>query len=88
MTNRVTPRSDVLFRELDGESVLLNMGTGKYFGLDPVGTRMWQVLVEVQDVDTTCSRLLEEYEVDETRLREDLQKLIHELAEHQLIEIQ
>src|SRR2546430_2126111 len=34
-------RKDVVFRELEGEMVLLNLATGVYFGLDPVGTRIW-----------------------------------------------
>jgi len=33
---------DVMFRELDGEAVLLNLESGKYYGLDPVGSRIWQ----------------------------------------------
>jgi len=33
---------DVVFRELDGEAVILNLETGTYFGLDTVGTRIWQ----------------------------------------------
>ena len=46
MANRLTMRAsippDVLLQELQGESVLLNLSSGRYFGLNGVGTRMWQ----------------------------------------------
>ena len=37
---------DVIFRELDGEAILLNLATGMYFGLDQVGTRLWALITE------------------------------------------
>ena len=42
--SRVSVNDDVLFQELDGEGVLLNLKTGVYFGLDSVGARVWQLL--------------------------------------------
>src|SRR5262249_46846096 len=39
---RLVVSKDVLVQELGGESVLLNLNGGRYFGLDEVGTRMWQ----------------------------------------------
>lgn len=70
----------VLFQRLDRESVLLNMKTEQYFGLDPVGTRVWQLLVETHSVDTTIEKMRTEYEVDEARLREDVLALAERLA--------
>ena len=78
----------VLFRELGDEAVLLQTATGKYFGLDPVGTRMWQVLAEEGDLEPTCRRLLAEFEVEEARLRRDLVGLLEELKTHRLIEVE
>lgn len=40
LTSRVRIRDDVLSRDLQGEAVILNLNTGLYFGLDPVGTRI------------------------------------------------
>ena len=37
---------EVIFRELDGEAVILNLDTGIYFGLDAVGTRIWRLIEE------------------------------------------
>jgi hypothetical protein len=42
LTSSVRIRDDVLSRDLQGEEVILDLNTGVYFGLDPVGTRIWQ----------------------------------------------
>ena len=71
---------DVLFRELEGESVLLNLATEQYYVLDDVGTRMWQLLAKHGEVDAVIPQLMEEYDVSEDRVRGDLGSLIAGLA--------
>src|SRR5262245_649086 len=63
---------DVVFRDLSGEAVLLNLTTGMYFGLNESGTRMWKLLLETGDPEKTLARLKDEYDVDDSRLRSDL----------------
>lgn len=70
----------VLFQRLDRESVLLNMKTELYFGLDPVGTRIWQLLTETHSVEATVKTMQTEYKVDETQLRKDVLALADRLA--------
>jgi hypothetical protein len=78
---------DVLFHEVGGEAVILNLESGKYFGLDEVGTRMWVLLSEHGAVEPVLRVLLEEYDVEEERLRADLLKLIDDLASHGLLKL-
>jgi hypothetical protein len=78
---------DVLFRDLDGEAVLLSLVSGKYYGLDETGTRMWNLLAEHGRVDAAYRALLEEYEVSEDQLRHDLLGLVDELASHELLDV-
>jgi hypothetical protein len=75
----------VVFRELDGEAVLLNLDSGMYFGLDRVGTRVWQVLEQHGRLDAVVERLLEEYDVAPERLRADVAQLLDALAEKGLV---
>lgn len=77
----------VLVRELDGESVLLNVQTEKYFGLDEVGTRMWAALTRSGDVESACEALIEEFDVEPERLRADLEALLGELVGHGLLNV-
>ena len=79
--------SDVVFRELDGEAIVLNLATGVYFGLDPVGTRMWEVLGTNGTVESAYDALLAEFDVEPEQLRRDLYELIEKLREHGLLEI-
>jgi Coenzyme PQQ synthesis protein D (PqqD) len=88
LEGRVSIPSDVLFHELDGEAVLLNLNTGKYFGLDPTGTRIWHFLVEDGSLSVAYNRMLDEYEVDAERLRADLLALVDRLATYGLIRLE
>lgn len=75
---RITP--DVLHQEMGGETVLLNLANEKYFGLDLVGTRVWQLLNETQSANDVVTRLTEEYDVPTEQLRADVARLINELV--------
>lgn len=85
---RVRPAENVLVRELEGESVLLNLNSESYFGLDDVGTRMWSVLTTSETVQDSFEVLAEEFDVSSEQLRTDLAELIDTLVEHGLVEIE
>jgi hypothetical protein len=87
MNRRIEIPDSVLIRELQGESVLLNLDSESYFGLDEVGTRMWSALTTTPDTDAACAVLLKEYDVAPERLRDDLAAFIDSLAEAGLIRV-
>ena len=80
-----TVSSDVLFQEVAGETVLLDLASEQYFGLDEVGTRIWALLGEGKAIDAIVSVLLEEYEVERARLESDVRELLGSLLEAGLI---
>ncbi len=85
---RLRPHPDVLVQVLpEGEAVLLHMGSEVYFGLDPIGARMWEALADTGDIEATASQLANEFEVEEDRLLSDLRQLVAELTDAQLLEI-
>lgn len=81
----IVPSPHVLFRELDGESVLLDLETGQYYGLNSVGTRFWQLLPPQNHLSAIVLALLAEYEVDEATLARDLRELAETLAAADLV---
>jgi len=85
--HRVVVPKHVLVRHLDGESVLLNLETERYFGLDTTGTRMWELLTSSPSIDAAFARLLEEFEVEPELLRTHLTQLLSRLQEHGLLSI-
>ena len=78
----------VVVRALEDESVLLNLDSETYFGLDEVGTRMLEALQSSNSVDAAVTQLLSEYDVDEATLRSDLKALLDRLVENGLVELQ
>jgi len=84
-SRRVVVPDSVLFRELSGESVILNLTTESYLGLDEVGTRMWTALTSEPSIEAAYRALLAEYDVAPDTLRTDLEHLLGQLLEHGLI---
>ena len=83
----VSVPADVLFREVDGEAVLLNLDSENYLGLDEVGTRMWAVLTTSDSVQAAYETLLSEYDVAPDVLHRDMDKLVQELVAYGLLEL-
>ena len=75
----------VMIRELEGESVILNLETEHYFGLDEVGTHMLQVLVEAATLREGARILEGEYDTDGETLNEDLMAFVSELVDNGLV---
>lgn len=80
---RVSP--DTLYRDLNGEGILLQLETGQYFGLDAVAHRMWQLLVELGDVEQVQQVLVGEYNIDAQTLAADLERFTAQLVEKKLV---
>lgn len=83
----VQVRSDVLFRQLGDEVVALDLGSGKYFGLNEVGSRVWDLLLTPRPLGDVQKALLQEYEVPAADLWRDLESLVSELVQHGLAEV-
>jgi hypothetical protein len=86
-TDRLAAGPDVLVRPLGDESVLLNVKTETYFGLDALGTRVWDVLVSASSIQDAFDTLLAEYDVGDAALRTDLTDLIDELLRRELVTV-
>jgi hypothetical protein len=86
--NRTVVPKHVLIRHLDGESVLLNLQTERYFGLDSTGTRMWQQLTDSASIETAYEKLLEEFEVEPVLLRSHLSELLSNLVQNGLLNVE
>jgi hypothetical protein len=87
LSSRVKVSDDTLFQELSGETVLLELSRGVYYGLDEVGTRIWNLLAEGRSLEETVDVLVEEYDVDCVRGAADVLRLVGELEERRLLEI-
>jgi hypothetical protein len=72
---------------LGAEAAILNMSSGVYYGLDPVGARVWNLLEQPRSVEDLRAAVLEEYEVEPARCEADLLALLEKLHFEGLIEV-
>lgn len=77
----------VVFRSFPGETVALNLRTGKYHGLNPVAGRMVEALTESGDLDAAVTLLAEEYDQPRETIEADLQSLCEDLSQRGLVEL-
>jgi len=87
LNSQVKIHKEVLFQELQGESVLLNLTTGVYFGLDSISTRIWQLMQQYEAVPRFMEIMLQEYDVTEEKLGADLLNLVGQMEMQGLLVI-
>jgi len=88
LNQTITLSPDVISQEVSGETVLLDLESENYFGLDAVGTRIWQLIKENDDLRAIYNTLLEEYEVEEKRLQTDLEAILGEVTQLGLVTLE
>lgn len=85
LTDKVTIPAQVMARQVGDETVILDLASGTYFGLDPVGARIWQLMGEGKTLSEICDTMLDEYEVTRDALERDVIELAQELSAQGLI---
>ncbi len=64
---------------MDGEVVMLSIQRGEYFGLDKIGSRIWELIENPHSIEEIKAILLEEYEVEEDTCKKDLIEFLEDL---------
>ena len=85
MAQQVNMPSHVLARDVGEETVILDLASGTYFGLNPVGARMWQLMREGKSLGEICAAVESEYQATRGEIERDLAKLVADLAAKGLI---
>ncbi|WP_158290240.1 PqqD family protein [Ramlibacter sp. WS9] len=85
LPDKVTIPPEVMARQVGDETVILDLASGNYFGLDPVGARIWQLITEGRTPAAVRDSLLAEYEVSPDDLERDLDRLLNELLSQGLL---
>jgi hypothetical protein len=87
LAHHVQHSQEVLVQEVGGEAVLLDLASERYFGLDPVGARIWALLDQDQPLQEVLETLCGEYDAPRERLQEDLLELVATLADAGLVTV-
>jgi len=86
MASQVRIPDSIAVHDLQGELLLLNSTTGVSVSLDPMGTRMWQLIQEHHALDKVLDALLHEYDVTEAQCEQDLLSFMARMLEQGFIE--
>lgn len=86
LDDRFTIADDVVFREVGGEAVILDLKHGTYFGLDAIGTRVWQLLEEHGTLRGVIDTITAEYDVSPAQAQSDLFDLVNEMQRRDLLQ--
>lgn len=85
LSGKVTIPPHVMARQVGDETVILDLASGTYFGLNPVGARIWQLISEGKTMDNVLESVLAEFEVSAAEAERDLDNLVSELHCRELI---
>ncbi|MEM7011500.1 MAG: lasso peptide biosynthesis PqqD family chaperone [Verrucomicrobiota bacterium] len=79
-------REDLLTSSIDEDTVLLSLETNNFYGINEVGSRIWELLESPIAVTNLCRQLLDEFEVSEELCREHVLLFLNSLAKDGLVE--
>lgn len=83
--DRLACSPEVLSRVLDGEAILLHLGSGTYFGMNEVATRAWELIVAGTTYASMCASLVAEFEVSQADIERDMAEFLSALQEKHLV---
>lgn len=86
LNTRVNQLKELVEAKIDDEVILLSIETGKYYSLDPVGSRIWELIKEPVSIGALCDQLMEEYKVDQSTCEKDCMELIEDLLKNKFVE--
>jgi len=78
---------EMISSDMDGETVMMSMENGEYYGLDPVGSRIWSILENEMKVEDIIMQLLDEFEVEKERCEKETLDFLNELHERNLLNL-
>ncbi len=85
-SSTIVVSKDVVSCDLSGETAMLDMKEGVYYGLNEMGTIIWEFIQEPVTIQEIVNNILEEYEVDEETCYGDVVELLEQMLENKLIE--
>ena len=80
-------RADLLSSGMDEDTVMFDLNSGRYFGMDVVGSAIWSRLKDPVRVSDLCDLLQQEFDVDQETCERDVLAFLDELLENQLVQV-
>jgi hypothetical protein len=87
ITNVYMRNGDQVTAKVDDEVVMMSMQQGEYYGLDSIGSRIWELFAKPNSVENIIETLMQEYDVDRKTCEKDVQEFIQKLVDKGLLKI-
>jgi hypothetical protein len=78
----ISRHGDWLSAKVGDELVMMSAEKGNYIGLSEVGARVWEIIETPSELDAVCAQLEQEYEVDASVCRAEVETFLNELVKH------
>lgn len=78
---------DFITSAVDGDLVMMSLEKGIYYGLDAIGSQIWEHIAEPISVNALCQKLTDQYEVDSAQCQEDVLAFLNELLNENIIHV-
>ncbi len=85
LQQKVKPTADAVESRVGDETVLLHLKRGTYYGLDPLGTRIWSFLKDGKQPTEICELLAAEFDVDQAGVEEDVRRFLSDLKSNDIV---
>ena len=84
--NSVIKRSpEIVHTDMDGETVMMSIEQGNYYGIDSIGSDIWNMLEGEMSIEDLCLKLCEKYDVEESQCQQDVISFLEKMQEHKVI---
>lgn len=87
LSSKIIRNPEMVSSDMDGETVMMSMENGEYYGLDPIGSRIWDLIEKEMSIEQLIGVLLEEYDVDRNQCEEDTFAFLNELLDKNLLTV-
>ncbi|NWF35530.1 lasso peptide biosynthesis PqqD family chaperone [Mariprofundus sp. KV] len=87
MDNVIRRNPEIVHSDMDGETVMMSVNEGNYYGLNGVGSQIWDLLEQEMSVDAICTELLSRFDVEEEQCRSEVLAFLDEMVSSKVIEI-
>ena len=83
----IVRNNDIVFSDIDGDVIMMSIQKGKYYSMEEIGSRIWELIKDDMEVSTLCKVLCEEYNIEKEQCKIDVLKFLNDLAEENLIHV-
>lgn len=87
LNSRVVRSEDFITSTVDNDLVMMSLEKGTYYGLDAIGSHVWEHIAEPITIEDLCQKLTDQFEVEATQCQTDVLAFLNELQKEKMIHV-